>query len=43
MENLTEGILISKHTHNTEQKESDIKFKNKEIGKLFDLISIKEG
>jgi len=38
MENLTEGILISK----SDQNKSDINFKNKEIGKLFNLISYEE-
>jgi len=36
MENLTEGILISK----PDQKKRDISFKNKEIAKLVELISI---
>ena len=39
MENLTEGILISK----SDQNKSDINFKNKEIGKLFNLIGCEEG
>jgi len=36
MENLTEGIMISK----PDQTKLDISFKNKEFAKLVDLISI---